>query len=345
MIRKIHNLVDFLFRKESIYCLTILFFGFITYTWYHIHIHTSHVCAVLDNLDITSIPYIVADSVRSTLNNNDDFIFKYHQSKTSTTNLLIAIMGIIVTFTAFYIQYKFNERQKHDLTSERFENQYFHFLDVYRDICNSTSLANVGRGKVVFHYMFYEYKALYRIIQIYVRENISQEWDYERLNNLAFTFFINGISRDILLSLSDPDITRDQQIKIQDMLFCYQTASELHGSNGKTDNGVTYLTDYMTKHIKYFDGHRFRLIPYFKYVFMIIDYIMNLTDLTEKQKVEKLKYFLCEMSEHEIGLIYAYTHYSSIDEKYTPYLDILFSELPQNMAHKFLFDSDNFIVV
>lgn len=342
MKKRRDSLKEFLFQKRSVYTISLLLFAFLIYTWYHIHIHTTEVCAMLDDLRAKPQAPIGADNL-SIPDNNSDFIFKFHQSRNSTINLLIAIIGILVTYTAFYIQYLFNERQKHDLSSERFENQYFHFLDVYREICKSTALANVGSGKIVFHYMFYEYKALYRIVQIYVEENISKKWSYEQINNLTFTIFINGISRDILLTISDPEITPERQIEIRDILFVYQTASEQHGTNGYVDNGVTYLKDYMTKHIKYFDGHRFRLIPYFKYVFMIIDHVINLDDKTESQKFEILKYFFCEMSEHEIGLIYAYTHYNGVDNKYIPYLNRLYSELPPNMAHKFKFDNKNFI--
>ncbi len=125
---------------------------------YKVHIHTGLICDWVDN------NIIEQDGAIPFMQDHPDLIFYVHQAKTNTQNLLLAGIGIFLTFIAFYIQYVFNVRQKKDLSLERFENQYFHFLDVYRDIVNTTALKNVGKGKIVFHYMFYEYKALYRII-------------------------------------------------------------------------------------------------------------------------------------------------------------------------------------
>lgn len=67
-----------------------------------------------------------------------------------------AICSIYVTFLAFWIQYKFNSAQKTDLDKERFEHNFFSYLDVLMRQEQSCTLDNVGFGKQVFHYMFYD---------------------------------------------------------------------------------------------------------------------------------------------------------------------------------------------
>lgn len=45
-----------------------------------------------------------------------------------TMNPFIAISAAILTFLAFWIQYKANEQQKRDLQVERFENKFYEML-------------------------------------------------------------------------------------------------------------------------------------------------------------------------------------------------------------------------
>lgn len=78
---------------------------------------------------------------------------------------------------------------------------------------------------------------------------------------------------------------------------------------------------------------------------MIIDHILGARDKSDMEKERVIKYLFCEMSEHEIGLIYAYARYVDIDPKYKPYLELLYRELPADMAYKFKFDSEHFIGV
>ena len=90
---------------------------------------------------------------------------------------------------------------------------------------------------------------------------------------------------------------------IEELLLKKQMESENYPNEQET--GVKYIMDYRHKNIKYFDGHRFRIIPYMKYVSLIVDYIIS----GKSTNNDSIKYLISEQTDHEIALIYAYRGY------------------------------------
>lgn len=77
----------------------------------------------------------------------------------------IAVCSAYITFLAFWVQYTYNKKQKKDLFQERFENNLFSYLDMLIRQEENCCIEGIGNGKQTFHYMLYEYKALYYIIR------------------------------------------------------------------------------------------------------------------------------------------------------------------------------------
>ena len=277
---------------------------------------------------------------------NYDSILNLFQSRINLANWFIAFIGAILTFLAFYVQYRFNRRQKEDLEKERFENKLFHLLDVYRDICSKTSIPKVGSDKTAFHYMFYEYKAIFRILK---NDASIGDKDMETLNYIAFTYFINGTNLNrIELPIINRILDDKTEKRLREKLLKLQQKSEKPIS-GKKHRGIKYLMDYKDKGIKHFDGHRPRFIPYIKYILLITEFI------GESLKEKDMKFLISEQTDHEIGLIYAYCGYCKYleekEKKHTELSNIfnsnaalfkqMFNSLPNHMKHKFIYNSKN----
>lgn len=340
------RLIKHLRRYELTYIVALVFtlISLITFSYIHIKRHTWDISTKLERIKIDSL-HINGNDEESL--RNGQLFYNFKSSEIAITSTLIAIIGVILTFMAFYIQYTFNMRQKRDISNERFENHYFHFLDIYRNICNNIEINGVGRGKVAFHYMFYEFKAVYNLLQ-----NDERLKDLTTQNKLdaSITLFLNGVSYDFKPKIEQTIMSEEILVDTRDNLLDLQTKSEQHTSSNKTDKGVKYLRDYMGKNIKYFDGHRQRLIHYFKYIFLIIDHIDTTLDISTDEKLEKLKYLISEMTDHEIGVFYAYVHSSlcgpeselkyRVGPNYEPYLDFIFNELNNDT---YRYDKPNFI--
>ena len=164
----------------------------------------------------------------------------------------------------------------------------------------SCTLDNVGFGKQVFHYMFYEYKAIYNIVHKgnYLKAVTNSEERKKEERNLSFSIFINGVSEDSTYRLNKEvaDICKPQVLLLNKELL--QIQKEI--MTGKRVEYPKYLRDYEGQRIKLFDGHRLRLISYFRMSCMVLQYI-NTTD--ENKRKFYINVCLSHFSEHQLGLL------------------------------------------
>lgn len=256
--------------------------------------------------------------------------------RTVSHEILVAIIGVFFTFLAFYVQFSFNASQRDDMSKERFENGYAHYLDVFRSIWKDIEIPIVGSGKIAMHYMFYEYKAIYNQL---LESNVLENNDTDRLNKVAFSIFLNGVSENLGSDIQICKLGRGEIKRINKL--CDNLMKARHDCEQGDDKGVTYIMDYKGKGIKYFDGHRMRLVPYFKYLISILDYIRE-NENRYANKETTLKQLFSEMSDHEIGLIYSYLKFRSC-KGYDDYLELMKTSIDPEYSFKFLFDSSRFI--
>jgi len=72
----------------------------------------------------------------------------------------IAIAAAGLTFIAFWVQYKANIQQRHDIAIERFESNLFEMIHIQQEITNGLLVEKVGselstqRGRDVFQYVY-----------------------------------------------------------------------------------------------------------------------------------------------------------------------------------------------
>lgn len=258
----------------------------------------------------------------------------------------IAVCSAYITFLAFWVQYTYNKRQKTDLFQERFENNLFDYLDMLIRQEENCSIEGVGSSKQVFHYMFYEYKALYYIIR--KGKYLQSIQDAEKRKNveymLAFSIFMNGVSESSTYRLSNEvvDTTKPHVLKLNQELL--QIQREIINGEAVFPK---YIKDYQGKKLRIFDGHRLRLISYFRMSCMVMQYILKL----EKEEDQKfyLNVFLSHFSEHQLGLLYLMVYsdefesFAFIDEKVKTFL---LSEKFKKIylsANTMRFDDDKFI--
>lgn len=294
--------------------------------------HTRNICRNIDQIYLAIQKEPVDDSK----------ILEFHNSKIGTGGLVVAFISVIVTFLAFYIQYVFNRQQKKDISSERTENQLFHLMDVYRDICLNSIIDENINGKRAFHYMFYEYKAIFNLINDYIADT-ELEMNINDKNYLAFVFFLNGLTPNALPTYNNPSLDNESKVQlltaIRDLLY-----------NSRKQKSIIYLLDYNEKNITFADGHRHIIIPYTKYINLIIDFIVTQAPNNATRR-KYLRFLSSEMTEHEIGLLYAFNAYmanieegnkgansSSLKDGY----DFIYNDLPADMGYKFKYDNKEF---
>ena len=294
--------------------------------------------------EIGSIPDNVAAYSQSEYS-----ILAYHNSRVATNSFWISIIAVFVTFLAFFVQYTFNAEQRKDIARERDMNQFFHLMDVYRSVTNSMRIPHITEGKDVCHFMFYEYKAMFKIATDFLgKKQMLDIWTEKDINDLTYAFFINGITRNTLPAFStcllNPEEQKALLTEFRDYLFMIRDDMSYHP--------IKYLNDYEGRGIKFFDGHRPRLVPYVKYINLLLEWIVGHCKTAEERK-EYLSYLIAEMSDHEIGLLYSsvntpnYSSYikpnSKTSDKESMLYKGIFASVPDSISFKFYYDKKAFL--
>lgn len=234
----------------------------------------------------------------------------------------LTLIAIWLTFEAFWVQYESNQnqikisknqedislkqeeeasKQRKDIKKERFENKFFSFLDLLYKQEASVRMVNVGDAKQAFHFMFYEFKAIYYLVHISnVYEECQNRKKYEQ--EQSFYLFLNGVSKSSISRLSET-CSKIQKKKVEELNEVFLKLQSVYLKNGDKPK---YLKDYGDANIKLFDGHRLRLISYYRTVCTIIQYVyqnINNESIVDKEKDIYRNILLSQLSEHEIALL------------------------------------------
>lgn len=211
-----------------------------------------------------------------------------------------------LTFMAFHEQHRANIVSEEDLRKERFENKFYNFLSLLNNLEINTSVPEVGNYKQAFHFMFYEFKSIAVLIYrklgmpdlnsktIYVDNDGKQSTVTMREFILiqAFGIFINGVSTSSTSRLGEYLTGKEDYNDY--FLWLQKYFGEKEHPN------VPYLDDYNTIDIKLFDGHRLRLISFFRLICKILELIYN----GGGKDIELyLSTLLSLLSEHQIALL------------------------------------------
>lgn len=230
----------------------------------------------------------------------------------------VAIAAAILTFFAFWVQFKANTLQRSDIQIERFENNLFNYFQLLNNQISDSYIPNVGNNKQSYHFMFYEFKSICYYLQ---RLKISEYKKQDVIFKCAYTIFINGASLSDVKRITEDNMKADhstydkQEIKvINNFFYDFNRYKYLRKRNGT----VQYLRDYKTLDIKLFDGHRLRLIPFYRSICIIIKYmydeIFSNHYISSEQKKSKFEFYLnllcSQLSEHQIGLLKIIYKYS-----------------------------------
>lgn len=243
----------------------------------------------------------------------------------------ISIVAIWITFQAFWVQYESNIVQRSDIVVERFENKFFNFINLLHEQEKDTFIPHVGTSKQAFHFMFYEYKAL--CYQLHAKEVFK---GFDNRNELekkeAFHLFMNGVSSSSVSRLLEesPSIDKTKLKSLNDELLSEQTNCL------STENRPKYLRDYKEKGIKLYDGHRLRLVPYYRGFCMTLQYMYHNIDeesISDKDINLYRNVLLSQLSEHEIALLkimFVYGQKENIDfilPEYQQRVEFFFSKI------------------
>ncbi|SHN34452.1 putative phage abortive infection protein [Chitinophaga sp. CF418] len=185
----------------------------------------------------------------------------------------IGFIGAILTFVAFYVQYRANQQQREDIEQqrkdwqlERFESRFFELLRLHKENVAQMNLATGVIGRDCFYELYQEFKTLKILIDRAIQSEVQlgRHIDIDRMR-LAYLIYYHGIGMELELpyfnELSSDE--RDIFIKLKHLT----AEQKLAYKNGET-NKLVYNFKYPP-----YEGHFGLLGVYYRHLYQTAKYI------------------------------------------------------------------------
>lgn len=231
-----------------------------------------------------------------------------------TMTPFVAIAAALLTFLAFWVQYKANQtqtlqfkKQAEDVTIERFENKFYEAIRLHKENVNEieiskASSSNFIKGRKSFISMFFEFRFCYAQVKKFIEEYNKKEigFDIENekiINDIAYHIFFMGVgdNSDTLVIKSLSGICEQQFII--DLIGYLSTIKKERKDAEKPIEYVVKLKDnpntlvYKANYIP-FGGHISRLGHYFRHLYQTVKIISqqdeNIINAEMKQAYAKI---------------------------------------------------------
>ncbi len=191
----------------------------------------------------------------------------------------IAIAAAILTFLAFWVQFKANEQQKIDLQIERFENKFYSLIEIHRNNVSELIIGKSTKSRKAYISMFRELKYTYHCVLNYYNlyyktpdKKISDEAIYN-ISYLIFFFGVGANSSKVVLDLigeNYKDFFEGLEKFIKERKAEWRSRRKekksivIPAGNGAFELDILYMPC---------NGHTSKLSHYVRNLFQIIKYI------------------------------------------------------------------------
>lgn len=226
----------------------------------------------------------------------------------------IAAAASVLTFIAFWVQYKANEQQRQDIQVERIESKYYELINLHKanvdEFFIGTGEDSVQKRKS-FVSMFNEFKYTFYCCKgmrdaLAKSEKLTKKYSDEKIVRLAYIFFYCGVgdNSDIM------NKAMNSGKEFEDKLF-NDTLDYLNQIKNK-DIGIPEFTDEdgnkVSLTIKYlpWGGHQSRLGHYYRHLFQTTKFIckQEIEVMSKNDKLEYLRTLRAQLSDHEQLMLY-----------------------------------------
>src|SRR5690554_629341 len=248
------------------------------------------------------------------------------------TNPIIAFIGVIVTFLAFYIQYKFNLEQskliaiqrkerlddieKSDKYSKReyFDKKFYELLKMHNANVDNLTIKHIN-GEIIGRQCFdkfieeiHLYTLMFDKFRSQIKTNRIVESEVKSDLKNAYLIFFYGIRNQLSLQRFDNE---DYIKEVKSEIFVMYNYS-LSGHYGAIESQINRLNIDVTGinlPVYYFnlgDGYHNQLSLYFRFLFMLVKFVVDEDEkiIDYKSKREYLKIVRTQLSNAEQQLIF-----------------------------------------
>ncbi|MCL9810038.1 putative phage abortive infection protein [Flavobacterium luminosum] len=237
-------------------------------------------------------------------------------------NPIFAVPATILTFLAFWVQFKANQEVQNQFKIQQFESQFYEMIRLHRANIDEMDIASKIHGRKCFVRMFQEFKFIYlKLFEIYnsndVYKNNLEKKDLCEITYFVFFFGVGLNSDDVVIKLIKPSQERITKDLIDNLILIKQEWKEsLYKTKYfekykreynnlifiRNENGVNY--EFKITYTP-FDGHNTRLGHYYRNLYQTVSFVVNSTIMKDSNEQKKyLKLLRAQLSNHEQLLLY-----------------------------------------
>lgn len=230
-------------------------------------------------------------------------------------NPIVAIAAALLTFLAFYVQYKANDEVRKQFEIQQFESQFYEMVRLHRANIDEMEIDDRLKGRKCFVRMFYEFKYVYlSLYSIHNAHRANHDWHYEKseLSNISYLVFFYGIgsvSNRVVYKLIDDKYHPIVKLLIEYLETGARSEWERSGegtypevSINNEDNDTIFIFEMFYYP---FDGHNTRLGHYYRHLYQTVSFVVNSKIITDRdEQYNYLKLLRAQLSNHEQLLLY-----------------------------------------
>lgn len=253
----------------------------------------------------------------------------------------ITLIGIIVTFLAFFIQFQANIQQRQQFIDalelqknqfdnskniderkwllERFDEKFYELLKLHKENILDLNIQQLVRGRECFEHLFYELKFINSIVDKELQE-LSTNVEC-RTARIAYEIFFWGVSIGPKtpfankLTVSEKEIYFKALVKLNEVANTIVKCKNYPCSITKSDSGVEIKREELFYYLP-FRGHSDILGHYFRHLYLCSKYVTEESNLlNDDEKIAYIRMLRAQLSNFEQLLLY-YNATSWFDKKW-----------------------------
>jgi len=239
----------------------------------------------------------------------------------------IAVIAALLTFLAFWVQYKSNKAQTAQFnkqatkeSQDRFETVFFELLKLHRDNVSDIVLTEAISGRNAFNYLYAEYRFHYFVLKALPLKIPSTKSDVDSLSEVQCmdisyrVFFMGYIAA--AYSFEQGFLSQYKKGLIKEYLKYVFSLSKDYTTQKKVSckqyDDPKYLVELSLPYHP-FSGHVSSLGHYYRHLFQIVKYVDETSPEINIDKYKYVKILRAQLSSHEQLMLF-YNSLSSFGE-------------------------------
>ncbi len=267
------------------------------------------------------VPYLM--TTRSILALKYEQIGEIGDIISGTTMPFISFAGIMLTFLAFWIQYKANLELRRDIEIDRFASRYYELLKLHKENVSEMEIDGKYKGREVFKALHQELKFIYWLIENELN-GMKEQGDVSRSSpqkilSIAYLIFYYGFETNKvnyvnahLKNICSPN-EEDKVVKELTRQYEKLRSAGRYVEGRVAEVKVGNLSERFLFRHSPFQGQMSRLGHYYRHLFQTVRFIDGISDerLNHEEKYGFAKTIRGQLSVFEQAMLY-YNALSSI---------------------------------